>query len=124
MFRILCLATGLLVSFALVSCGGEEPTTASDSAPVSAAREPAGLPELSADEQACLDHVRQEQYVDAIEPCKRALEEGSDARVTAAYEEASEAVAEQAKAAAAKGAAKAAADPKAASKALGGYGSD
>jgi hypothetical protein len=134
MIRILLLASSALFCVAMLGCGdaGDSSgtaTTTAPAAPAAASKPAASVQEISAEAKQCLDLVKSQQYVEAIDPCKRALEDTANADVKQAYDEAVAEVQKEAQAVAAKAAAdslsgkpadEAAKD--AASSALGGLG--
>jgi F0F1-type ATP synthase membrane subunit b/b' len=61
--------------------------------------------QISAEAKRCLDLVKKELYVEAIEPCRRAVQDAGNADVERAYDEAKAAVQQEAQAAAVKAAA-------------------
>jgi len=109
MARILLLVSSALFCVAMLACGdaGDSPGTATGTtkAPDAAAKPAASVEQISAEAKQCLDLVKSKQYVEAIDPCERALKDTADADVKRAYDEAKAAVQEEAQAAAAKAAA-------------------
>jgi F0F1-type ATP synthase membrane subunit b/b' len=96
---VLIFCAVALCAFVL-ACGGESEAPRSQAAPAAAAKKPApSVQQISADAKRCLDLVKAERYADAIDPCKRALEETANADVQQAYDEATAAVKREAQAA-------------------------
>ena len=105
---LVCLLGALALAGFLTACGGEsESPSAGGDAPAAApaAEKPAAsVKQISADAKQCLDLVKAKRYADAIDPCKRALEDTANADVQAAYNEAKSAVQQEAQAAGVKAA--------------------
>ena len=108
MYRIVFLASSALLCVAMLACGdaGDSPGTATGTtkAPDAAAKPAASVEQISAEAKQCLDLVKSKQYVEAIDPCKRALEDTANADVKQAYDEAVAEVQKEAQAVAAKAA--------------------
>ena len=85
----------LVIGGFILACGSSETRTAPAAEPpagdVSAPAE-SSIQQLSADAKSCLDLVKAERYVDAIDPCERAVVEGANVEVEAALAESKEAV--------------------------------
>jgi len=133
MVRILLLASSALMCVAMLACGdaSDSPGTATTTAPAAAAKPAASVEQISAEAKQCLDLVKSKQYVEAIDPCQRALEDAASADVKRAYDEAVAAVKQETQAAAAKVAAESLsgkpadeAAKDAAADALGGLGAE
>jgi hypothetical protein len=96
--------TLLVAGLALAGCGSDpEPAGSGDTMKTEATSPPKAAPsikQISADGQACLDLVRGKRYVEAIEPCKRAVAAGATVEVDAAYAEAQQMAKQAAQAAA------------------------
>jgi hypothetical protein len=95
--RTLMMTTFALT--ALVACGGDDSAESSGSPAASSAAAPAAaqktvtetIKTLSADSKKCLELVRADRYVEAIDPCERAVRESGNAaniEVKQAYDEA------------------------------------
>ena len=102
-------------------------------APVAATSTPAAasVQQISVEAKQCLDLVRKKMYVEAVDPCQRAVKDTGNADVKRAYDEAVAAVQREAQDAAVKAAAESLsgkpadeAAKDAASSALGGLGAE
>jgi hypothetical protein len=71
-----------------IACGSGDRGSPEASAPVTSGAAGGDSRQVSALAQRCLDLVRSESYVEAIDPCQRALANGADANVEAALAEA------------------------------------
>lgn len=101
------LGIAILCGF-VIACGGDSETPSSTPSSTPAASAPkkpaASVQQISAEAQQCLDLVKAKRYADAIDPCKRALEDTANADVQQAYNEAKAAVQQEAQAAGVKAA--------------------
>jgi hypothetical protein len=94
-YRFLSLTTvGITTAFLALACGSEEgslppvSSNAEDAAPTSLSGQ---VKALSADARKCIDYVEAKRYVEAIDPCERAVNESGDVantEVQQAYDEA------------------------------------
>jgi F0F1-type ATP synthase membrane subunit b/b' len=134
MYRILLFVSSALLCVAIFACGGESDSpgkAAGTSAPAAAPEAAASVQQISAEAKQCLDLVRKKLYVEAVDPCQRAVQDTGNADVKRAYDEAVAAVQREAQDAAVKAAAESLsgkpadeAAKDAASDALGGLGAD
>jgi len=96
---VLMFSAVALCGFVL-ACGGDSEAPRSQAAPAAASKKPApSVQQISADAKRCLDLVKAGRYADAIDPCKRAVEDTANADVQQAYDEAMAAVKREAQAA-------------------------
>ncbi len=109
MARVLLLVSSSLLCVLMLACGdsGDSPVTTPTAtpAPGAASKPAASVQQISAEAKQCLDLVKQKRYVEAMDPCRRAIEDSGNADVKRAYDEAVAAAQQEAKSAAVKAAA-------------------
>ncbi len=83
----------LVIGGFILACGSSETRTApaADPSAGDVSAPASSIQQLSADAKSCLDLVKAERYVDAIDPCERAVVEGANVEVEAALAESKEA---------------------------------
>lgn len=100
------LVSSSLLCVAMLACGEGSDSPDRTATPASAPNPgSASLQQISAEAMQCLDLVKQERYVEAIDPCGRAVQDSANADVKRAYDEAMAVVQKEAEAAAIKAAA-------------------